>query len=386
MGTANTGRTTYLVDQFGANLGIPATTEYRDKLWTNSDPYPLPPEVITVNNYTDDQFWGTQSPAIYQEYGPNNYYIGPYFYGDTLNTLYSFGIKCLQDLEGKMDSRTDIENKLIISCAQKVSDAKTNIAVALAEASKTSRLILDTATRVAKAFTAFKKGNFKGVAKYLDISSKKSHNKWLEYQYGWMPLIMDVKSTAEFFAQQYVSRPLRFSVSSRFLDDKSGVFNALNPIEGGTARRDEAFKLNREYRVKLWCEINNPALSQVQQLGITNPALIAWELVPFSFVFDWFLQVGDYLQAITAFHGVTVRNAMISCERELVCSYTSGYTQNINGYSAVMSGKHVKVRQRLYNRAPLSINLFNLFPVKDNPFSSVKKLISSLALLKATSR
>jgi hypothetical protein len=38
-------------------------------------------------------------------------------------------------------------------------------------------------------------------------------------------------------------------------------------------------------------------------LGIFNPLLIGWELVPFSFVVDWFIPVGSYLEGIDALLG-----------------------------------------------------------------------------------
>lgn len=39
--------------------------------------------------------------------------------------------------------------------------------------------------------------------------------------------------------------------------------------------------------------------------GISNPALLAWELLPWSFVIDWFIPVGDYLESLSAFDGFT---------------------------------------------------------------------------------
>lgn len=41
-----------------------------------------------------------------------------------------------------------------------------------------------------------------------------------------------------------------------------------------------------------------------QQIGLTNPLLLGWELIPFSFVADWFIQVGDYLETLDALIGV----------------------------------------------------------------------------------
>jgi len=38
---------------------------------------------------------------------------------------------------------------------------------------------------------------------------------------------------------------------------------------------------------------------------LTNPALVAWELVPFSFVADWFVPIGSWLTAIAPLIGIT---------------------------------------------------------------------------------
>jgi hypothetical protein len=38
-------------------------------------------------------------------------------------------------------------------------------------------------------------------------------------------------------------------------------------------------------------------LSLQRSLGLVNPLEIAWEVVPYSFVVDWFLPVGSYIAA-----------------------------------------------------------------------------------------
>lgn len=42
----------------------------------------------------------------------------------------------------------------------------------------------------------------------------------------------------------------------------------------------------------LLTEVNTPALA-----GLQDPLSVAWELLPYSFVLDWFIPVGNYLQA-----------------------------------------------------------------------------------------
>lgn len=46
--------------------------------------------------------------------------------------------------------------------------------------------------------------------------------------------------------------------------------------------------------------MRNPGLRQLNGLGLLNPALLWWELLPYSFVVDWFLPVGDVLTSLTA--------------------------------------------------------------------------------------
>lgn len=38
--------------------------------------------------------------------------------------------------------------------------------------------------------------------------------------------------------------------------------------------------------------------------GLINPAVLAWELIPFSFVVDWFAPIGNTLDALDAGVGV----------------------------------------------------------------------------------
>jgi len=63
-----------------------------------------------------------------------------------------------------------------------------------------------------------------------------------------------------------------------------------------------------ETQTKAWLEVeaSNTTLMRLEQFGLANPAALAWELIPFSFVADWFVGVGDYLNAQTALLGLTV--------------------------------------------------------------------------------
>ena len=64
-------------------------------------------------------------------------------------------------------------------------------------------------------------------------------------------------------------------------------------------------------------------MKAISYYGLDNPTLAVWEAMPYSFVVDWFLPVGDYLSSLSAFNGIEVINPSISVS--YTCSW-KGYT------------------------------------------------------------
>jgi hypothetical protein len=58
--------------------------------------------------------------------------------------------------------------------------------------------------------------------------------------------------------------------------------------------------------MKAYFKFNPEVTDLLAQTGFTNPANVIWELVPFSFVVDWFIRIGDYLNACTKLDNLTV--------------------------------------------------------------------------------
>jgi len=280
-------------------------------------------------------------------------------------------------------------NDLTVKALVKIADAKVNLAVAYAEASKTSDLILDTARRIDRAYRAFRKGDLRGIAQNLNITPKRLHKSWLEYKYGWMPLLMDVKGAAEFFAQQHVIRPPRFKVSTTasFTKTYSQVLG-YTPVSGAaTLPVPELFSATRDMKVAIWCELSSPHLSELQQLGLTNPALVVWELIPFSFVFDWFVSVGDWLTGLTALQGVTVLRMFTSKVTKYgsIRNYPSFDLQRPSQVRVIASPLQFAFSERRYERVPLTLEPGALHPPVTNSFN-FPKLVTSLALIQGNYR
>lgn len=302
------------------------------------------------------------------------------------NALQNF-VTSFQISKGYLIEGPAAHNRALVKALGKTADAKVNLAVSLAEAHKTSTMILDSASRIYKAFRSFKRGNLKGVAENLNITPRRLHNNWLAYKYGWMPLLNEVKGAAEFFAQQSLGgRPPRFSVSATetLSHEQSGVVGMHNPIGTLSVPVTRSHMNESKFRVKIWLEVTNPAFNQLQQLGLTNPAEVAWELVPFSFVFDWFISVGDYLKGLTALHGVTVLKAMRSTKTTYSTStYWPPGSKNEGSSTSVDAGGDYGGTISAYERASLAVDPGSTYPPRNQAVFGFDRTVTSLALLRA---
>ena len=368
------------------------TAQGRERTWNNTPNFgALPKDQKPVNGYQDAQYRISQSGSYARTlaaYGnPPAFMEGPgcrFDNGGITGSLDSLGNTHF-DWDATMSS---LLNQVTVKALVKMADAKVNVAVAFAEASKTSDLIFDTARRVDRAYRAFRKGDLRGIAQNLNITPRRLHKSWLEYKYGWMPLLMDVKGAAEFFAQQHVIRSPKFTVTASESIVRSKNYAVTVATYGGGSPHDITVFLSgtAKVKVKIWCELSSPHLSEMQQLGLTNPALVAWELVPFSFVFDWFIQVGDWLTAMTAQQGVTIRRKMYSTEE------TMGYVANEPATSASdlvyvygTTASEWGGSRRRYVRSIPDLSPFSLYPPMTNSFGFAK-LVTSLALIQGTYR
>lgn len=120
-------------------------------------------------------------------------------------------------------------------------------------------------------------------------------NRWLQYQYGVRPLIGSIYDYTDALARRvrtgmtlYV-RASRKSVRESRTTGSYGYASHYNEI---SVRKVASY------------QVSYAALKQLSQLGITNPAAVAWELIPYSFVIDQFINVGDFLDSLDALLGV----------------------------------------------------------------------------------
>jgi hypothetical protein len=204
-----------------------------------------------------------------------------------------------------------------------------DLGVSIGELGETGKLMRDTTINLIRALNALRKGKVGDAAFYLGLakvrgkrilrkkdlgggniadvlSSKDSvmglpggelHNRWLEYQYGWKPLLSDIYNMSQSI-QHAFSRPTLGEVRVVHVEDRDLSSHSTTRYEvTGTAT--VGVEIGLKYRV------SDERIAGLSALGLTNPLAVAWELLPLSFVIDWFVSVGDFLSGLGAHHGLT---------------------------------------------------------------------------------
>lgn len=216
------------------------------------------------------------------------------------NGTYSTNVGHSRSTPSMASERAIVQNQLL----DKVRDQDIDLGVSLGEYRETARFISAAMSKTVRSFQHFRRGE---VSKALNVITGRRNtdwrdipgvasNAWLAYTYGLRPLIKDVYSAMEVLSKPGIDEvPVHTVRSSRTILHHSKI--------GETYRWTEV-KFDIKTRGEISFLVTNPLIKTLDQMGLINPLSVAWELVPFSFVVDWFLPVGKALQQIVPPQGV----------------------------------------------------------------------------------
>ncbi len=176
---------------------------------------------------------------------------------------------------------------------------KVNLTVSIAELGKTTDMVASFAHDAFGFLRSLRNGRLldavNAIKKPRTRSDKALASRWLEYSYGWTPLMFEVHGLSELIYNRIKSEYIHGNVKS--------TYRYRNNYSSGNdlIRENLVVFRKNDYRYK----VSSVGLKTLAESGITNPSLVLWELVPYSFVVDWFVGVGDYLSSLDAMVGVT---------------------------------------------------------------------------------
>lgn len=213
----------------------------------------------------------------------------------------------------------DCRNEVVVKALNKIADSKAQIGENLATLGQTARMFTRPIRSIVDLAKAGRRGEFRNFLRssYRDLRrrgiAKEVCSRYLEYIYGFQPFMSDAYALHQLMKEQSVEPLLIHGRSSASRTD-------WHPFRGPTltSSYSTCWRENWEYQAKAKCRLtarfdeNEKFLRSINQLGLLNPASLAWELVPWSFVVDWVLPVGPMLQALSAPAGLRFVDGSIS--------------------------------------------------------------------------
>lgn len=292
---------------------------------------------------------------------------------------------------------------------EELSLTKGSAAVSLAEVGKTAEMIGDTARRLAKAYSSLRRGNLSAFAGALGITVSKRRagayrsrfrqqaksesnsrqfaaNTWLEYSYGWKPLINDVYTQAENLANYLTSR----ANVVRTARGSAKIKKQTDEVIGtpGYWLNPKRTKVTSRVKYVVRYKLTDGQGSLADTFGLKNPAIVAWELIPFSFVVDWFMPIGNFLEQLTATQGLTFHSATKSVTHESTstCRVSAapariGAAKEVRIQGVTLGGNATQTKYEKSREVLMDFPLPR-FPEFKNPLS-ISHATSGLALLQA---
>jgi hypothetical protein len=275
-------------------------------------------------------------------------------------------------------SSSNTINRLDTELLLKLKDMKINLGEALAESRGTVRMLSSTGSTFLRGLLAARRGNWSQVGKVFGVTGKSLKSggvfseRWLEYQFGWMPLASDIHGAFDQFQTGLRKRGQFFSVQRSLWDNTELNTTSLN--------NDIRSRCEVQSRGKVYARVRDSDIANLTSLGLSDPLQIAWALVPYSFVVDWFIPVGNLLEGIGATRGLTFVGGYKSFVSETSGIHTYRPSPQAGLNMVIVRPFECKVSVAAYSRTP-----YNTFPnpglYYKSPFST-KHLFDALALFR----
>lgn len=197
-----------------------------------------------------------------------------------------------------------LSNRSNVEALNKIKSQKVDLSVLFGEANTTLAMLGKSLSELAAVVRDARKGRWDRLRKRFG-TKKGVGDTWLEYQYGWLPLLSDIYGIQEQLKEGF--RKEGFLIRASATATEQWHPTEVLPKNNLVATRDYSVKGKSYYRSKTvyYCKISDQELYALNQLGLTNPLLLAWELTTLSFVVDWVLPIGDLLGSLTATLGTT---------------------------------------------------------------------------------
>lgn len=296
-------------------------------------------------------------------------------------------------------TRDDIDTQLINEAVykakaklfDKLKGEGANLANALGERKQVANTVSSLLKTVAYTARDLRRGNISSAIRRMGgdpdtaraLRKKDIANQWLSLQYGWKPILSDVYDLIQgLHHREMVGVTVLKAGASAMLVRKSTHSQFQHPIPPYPATGIRSSRATAKYMIRVR---PNLSIAEPAALGFTNPLTVLWEVTPWSFVVDWAIPIGRYLEQLSATHGWYFYDG---------CITTTFNVGEAGGYSwssiRTYPGYYIEIKRfsseggagSWYEMQRVAISDFPIpdVPHFKNPFSAMHAL-NSIALL-----
>jgi hypothetical protein len=232
----------------------------------------------------------------------------------------------------------------------------------LGQLGSSARLIAERAGNILEALRRLRRLDVSAFAQWMERGFVKRNSRFtaaktLEINFAIAPAVSDIYAAVEILQSPVKDSIVRGRAKVPFsghrgMPQYTNVMSAVVSVEIGAM-----------------VEVTNPNLHLADAMGLINPAQIAWQLAPGSFLIDWFIPVEQFLGSATDFCGLSLTRSYTT-----VCMRDGYFTETWIPYPWSASSKFHYMERKLGVITP---NL-SLRPLR-NP--SLKRAANAVALL-----
>lgn len=201
-------------------------------------------------------------------------------------------------------------------------------------------------------------------ARVRGMNLKKAADLHLETIFGWQPLLQDIHNACTTVIQKAAQRSYVTARSQQAIND------SIDPPFGWSLSIAQNVDGEMRVTVSAGVEVTNPNTWLLERAGLLNPAAVAWDLVPWSFVVNMFANTGQLVNSVTDFCGLKFHNLSITTMDRGMYYYKIGYrndwseTQWVNNQKSRVLGSLpspnlvVKLPNANWETAAMAASLF----------------------------
>lgn len=209
-----------------------------------------------------------------------------------------------------------------------VANVQSSLAETIKERSSMLSTLIERAKQIWQIYQDIRSGRLlsrRSRRRYRKPTKQDIAKTWLEYSFMWKPLVQDVLTFAEGI------QPIR---GQRIVGKEESSSSWVDPLQSG----DFTGYNTSERKVKVTCvlevTLDDPLAAVQAEMGLFQLGSL-WNIMPFSFVVDWFFRIGAFIERL-CFPGKTIINGSVTTT---ITDKAHNYVQRVGNYSEANKDK-----------------------------------------------